>query len=86
MDCPGTASEVSDSRDGLCGNLVLVSVAGEGQARYGYYMSAHRSSFLWPREEDRTRAGSPSFSQREVSIDGLACEPFQVPAGLRPCL
>lgn len=42
--------------------------------------SADRLLLLWPREEDRPRAVSPSFSQREVSIDGLACEPFQLPA------
>lgn len=48
-------------------------------------VSADRPRFLRPREEDRPGAGSPSLSQRQVSIDGLACEPSQVLAGLRPC-
>lgn len=69
----------------LCGNLVLVS-SRVGQAGHGYYSVCYDSLWLlWPREEDSLRAGSPSLSQREVSMDELACGPSQVPAGLRPC-
>lgn len=56
-----------------------------GQAGHGYYGVCYdRLWLLWPREADRTRAGSP-LSQREASMDEPACEPSQVLAGLRPC-
>lgn len=42
---------------------------------------ADRPWLLWPRKKDRPQAGSPSLSQREMSIDGLACEPSQAMAG-----
>lgn len=44
-------------------------------------VSADRPWLLWPRKKDRPQAGSPSLSQREVSIEGLACEPSQAMAG-----
>lgn len=57
-----------------------------GQAGHSYYSVCYdRLWLLWPREEDRPRAGFPSFSQREVSKDEFACEPSQVLAELRPC-
>lgn len=86
MVCPGTGYEAS----GIPGmtslwDLVLVNSWG-GQAGHGYYSVCYdRLWLLWPREEDRPRAGSSSLSQREVSMDELACEPSQVLAGPRPC-
>lgn len=54
---------------------------GAGHFSWGEPGWARLPWLLWPREEDRPQVGSPSLSQREMSIDGLACDPSQAMAG-----
>lgn len=75
MDCPGTGYGVSVGT--WCWSFQL----GRAKLDTATTVSADRPWLLWPREEDRPQAGSPSLSQREVSIDGLACELSQAMAG-----